>query len=348
MRAIQCPRCGYVLRGTVESWGEACPLAGVCNECGLGFEWADLLSAKRRGPSWCAEHGRWWAFPPRAIATAALTFWPVFFWRSLRMHHHPRRGRLVAYLLALVAALYVPFVAGQGIRAWRMWPALSTIPAGPFGGNVLGPAPATAPLPRTDRLRYTAEAMIRPWVDTTIWTNHGALSLFTITRPTGVVVAARASPRTVLLLGFPWAASVHWPSLATIAAFPAIVACLMPLGFVTLPVSLRQARVRRSHLVRIWVYGLPYLLLPPWLVYLTLPRLAHAGHLSALEDRLALLCFVALPAVSFAWWGFAIRGHLKLRHPWGVSGALLAMAVLVPLACGYFWYLSVNWAYVLF
>lgn len=44
-RGIVCPRCSYDLRGTMGDWSRACPLRGVCPECGLQFEWAEMIGA---------------------------------------------------------------------------------------------------------------------------------------------------------------------------------------------------------------------------------------------------------------------------------------------------------------
>ena len=44
-RGIICPKCSYDLRGTMGDWSLACPLRGVCPECGLQFEWAEMIGA---------------------------------------------------------------------------------------------------------------------------------------------------------------------------------------------------------------------------------------------------------------------------------------------------------------
>ena len=45
-----CPRCGYDLRGALETWKRKCPINGVCTECGLKFEWGELLCERRNVP----------------------------------------------------------------------------------------------------------------------------------------------------------------------------------------------------------------------------------------------------------------------------------------------------------
>lgn len=337
-RAIQCPRCGYALEGAIQSWHETCPLPGRCSECGLDFDWADLLSTKRLGPRWCVEYGRLWSVPVRALATAAGTCWPPAFWRSLRMHHRPRWRRLVGYILLLAATLYVPLAAGQGWRAWRAWPTLQINPR-------MGRTPA--PAPRGERLLFVAEAVARPWAESYLWIPRIGQGGLMIPGTSGAKRFRVTSPRALLEMRFPLIMIVQGSSMPTTFAFPAIVAALMPVGFVTLPISRRRARVRWSHLVRICLYGLAIPYVAALALAVTLPLLTRLPHVYALEDWFALLCFVALPIAIFAWWGCAMRWHLKLSHPWGVAGALLAMSVLAALVCGYFWFVSINWGYVL-
>lgn len=49
----KCPRCGYDLRGTIATWMQQCPLEGQCTECGLRFEWRELMSVRFLMPRWC-------------------------------------------------------------------------------------------------------------------------------------------------------------------------------------------------------------------------------------------------------------------------------------------------------
>lgn len=53
-RAIECPRCGYDLRGAVQSWRDVCPLEGRCTECGLEFRWGWVL--REQVHEWLFEH----------------------------------------------------------------------------------------------------------------------------------------------------------------------------------------------------------------------------------------------------------------------------------------------------
>lgn len=107
-----CPRCGYDQSGAAARWQSACDLAGTCPECGLRFEWADLLCERRaRVPGFVEHpgHGRAWlgaAFLWRALRTWAWTVWPPRFFARVRMHHRVSLARMLLWLPALCAAMY--------------------------------------------------------------------------------------------------------------------------------------------------------------------------------------------------------------------------------------------------
>ncbi|MHC4613719.1 MAG: hypothetical protein ACYTAU_09105, partial [Planctomycetota bacterium] len=118
----RCPRCGYDLRGAVATWDATCPMTGTCTECGLSFEWAELLSAAFAMPRWCVEAPqRLRGLPAQAVATFARSWLPWRFWAELRMSHPSRWGRLVAYLGLFAAVLYVAFALAHGAAVWQEW-----------------------------------------------------------------------------------------------------------------------------------------------------------------------------------------------------------------------------------
>ncbi|MEL7473322.1 MAG: hypothetical protein AAGK04_08395 [Planctomycetota bacterium] len=101
----ECPRCGYDLSGEIESWREACPLDGVCSECGLAMRWAELLNDRFRRPPWLferAERALWLAF----LRTALRVLLPARFWGSIRMEHPIAWRRLVVFVVLALPALY--------------------------------------------------------------------------------------------------------------------------------------------------------------------------------------------------------------------------------------------------
>jgi hypothetical protein len=109
--APQCPRCGYDQQGTLASWhadpaadNAACPLTGMCSECGLAFEWPDLLIPERTICPGLFDHA------PGLNSAAKTMLWilvPWMFWSRVRMHHQFHLRRAVAFPLLVIAAGFV-------------------------------------------------------------------------------------------------------------------------------------------------------------------------------------------------------------------------------------------------
>ena len=71
-----CPRCGYELRGIVDSWTESCPLLGVCSECGLEFKWSEVFCPDKYEPVWCVEFRTAGWLPRSALKTLMMSLRP--------------------------------------------------------------------------------------------------------------------------------------------------------------------------------------------------------------------------------------------------------------------------------
>jgi hypothetical protein len=116
-QVARCPRCGYDLSGVVATWTEACPLSGVCSECGLEVAWRDVLGEQRL-PGWSFEHAPW-----PAIGALAKTLWlawrPRRFWRILRMDHPIRAGRLLVLGALLLVGSHAIVSINTFDRAWQ-------------------------------------------------------------------------------------------------------------------------------------------------------------------------------------------------------------------------------------
>ncbi|MFO0835420.1 MAG: hypothetical protein U0638_10635 [Phycisphaerales bacterium] len=104
----ECPRCGYDLSGAVAAWNHAesasCPMRGTCSECGLEFEWGDVLNPVLLPPPWSYEHARS-RLSFKSFRTILVSLWPPKFWRDLRMSHP-----IHAHRLAILVAIGVPLV----------------------------------------------------------------------------------------------------------------------------------------------------------------------------------------------------------------------------------------------
>ncbi len=124
-----CPRCGYDLRGAIATWQEACPIDGICTECGLRFAWREILSTRFTMPKWCIEAKRGAMAVPRQVAgTAARTWWPWAFWSGLHMTHLTRWRRLALYYGLLLVILYLMFAGSHAFLAWSFWHRVASDP----------------------------------------------------------------------------------------------------------------------------------------------------------------------------------------------------------------------------
>ena len=103
---------------------------------------------------------------------------------------------------------------------------------------------------------------------------------------------------------------------------------LAPIGYLTIPVSLRRAKVRFAHLARISVYGFPFVALPCALAFFaTLGLLDPFLKMPPLTESISRWATVASVIMCLLWWMTASLFYLKLRHGIAVG----ATAVILPL-----------------
>jgi len=118
IQAPACPRCGYDQSGIVATWNDRCPLKGVCSECGLPFDWHDLLDPDATTPSWSFEHAR--SRPFRKLqATWVRSLRPWTFWRSMRLEHPIIPRRIFVWMFACLAALHALAAAKGLAEEWE-------------------------------------------------------------------------------------------------------------------------------------------------------------------------------------------------------------------------------------
>lgn len=116
-RPPHCPRCGYDQSGAMARWESSCDVAGTCPECGLHFDWADLLREDRaRLPGFIEHpgHGGAWlgaVFLGRALRTWLWTLFPPRFFARVKMHHRFNLARMLLWLPALCAAMFLAAAA---------------------------------------------------------------------------------------------------------------------------------------------------------------------------------------------------------------------------------------------
>jgi hypothetical protein len=319
---VRCPRCGYDQRGVVATWTASCALQGRCAECGLAWEWADLLNDKRHKPRWCVEYAhRWWLVPIRTITTLVTSLLPWAFWRSLQMWHAPRLGRIMCYLLMFAIPMYGAVVYEVAMHARFQWSIYNS------GLSMPGAFPATA---RVNETTAVLHAALLPFSQTPSGT-----TVFT----GGWTQAYPHTPRMILAERFPnsWGYLGRSVVLKTLA-FPVLLAGLVPVAFALLPVSRRSARVQWRHLGRVAIYSFAFVLLAiPWFVH-RMPSTWFTGlrEADAFWGELATFSFIIVPVTLVIWWSAAISRHLHMRHAWPTAFLLTVLVYLVLMAAGYF------------
>lgn len=117
-----CPKCGYDQSGQAAMWTHACPLRGVCAECGLGFRWADVIDPSRTGLPWYVEHAsRWAEMVRRTPASLMGLLIPSVFWRRVSLERVVRPRRLWFWLLMLWVLQWliaIPCLVGAHYVYW--------------------------------------------------------------------------------------------------------------------------------------------------------------------------------------------------------------------------------------
>lgn len=117
--SVICPKCGYDQSGIVESWTDRCPLSGRCAECGLEFDWADVMDPKRVCLPWYTEH----ATGPmqmlrRTPGTIIRLMYPPVFWSRVGVMMELRLRRLVLWSLAVAFAVHLCASVFVGLGNW--------------------------------------------------------------------------------------------------------------------------------------------------------------------------------------------------------------------------------------
>lgn len=101
-----CPRCGYDFDGIITTWTDACPMHGTCSECGLEFDWCDVLGPLHRIPTWFLEHPyrrAWRTFMPTYVRSLR----PAPFWRAVRITFPIMRWRLAQFAAEILITFHL-------------------------------------------------------------------------------------------------------------------------------------------------------------------------------------------------------------------------------------------------
>jgi len=280
---VECPRCGYDLRGEVSRWTDRCPLWGRCNECGLELSWQRVFALAFH--PWLFEYH--WRDRPlrRMLMMLSRTTMPRRFWTDVRLDD-PVHLRPVGTIIAMLVAL---FLIGYTLMA----------------GAVM-------------------HSQLRGFVSAYDLAYFGMIA------------------RDVR--------DYWWSELIDALAMPLVVLLLMPATFCLIPVTLRQARVRMRHVMRIWLYGwgLPCIVAFTWVM---IQMLLHLTQLEEYGDWINpwlwpiyrwdiglylghyLIVGMGLGVIAAAWmtlwWSIACRRYLKLPRAPLIAILMAAITVLI-------------------
>lgn len=285
-----CPRCGYDLSGEVGRWSAECPLSGRCSECGLALAWADILSDRLRPPPWSFEHapGFWWGRLPLAWRRSLRA---RLYWRELRLEHAVNVRRLLLTAALLLSLVYAVF----GVSTALMLAFEDIYFMQRF--QTLGSLPPSTTAPADTVLVVHA------------WETYRRFLFM----PLVSIDFARGDVYRGPLVG-------AW--VVTLAAGVAS----MPLGFLLLPETFRRVRVRRVHLLRLFVHTLA---VPALLAAVATAAIAWAGGYDALRWGWP----IAVSGLAYVWlaWFHGASAYLRLPRAVAIWAGLTTISVLCAL-----------------
>ena len=371
-----CPRCGYELRGIVDSWTESCPLLGVCSECGLEFKWSEVFCPDKYEPVWCVEFRTAGWLPRSALKTLMMSFRPWRFWRELKMSHEIHWRRICSYLALLALPWMLLYVIEQGAVAARVWYYVNQQVAIYVNQQVAISAQQTASNLAQYR-QYVADAE-----------SSGNYSEYELQRLRDSFQQALATSRQVPAVNqslsqaifeavfnplgnfssgfitygrgsqpYPGPSELHSyfalsfspntgvTSISTIDLEMLIGPLILilpqfigiPLGFLLLPVSRRRAKVQWHHIGRVTIHSLA---LPIVIVYpasIMVAAVTFVPSLMRYDLEVCVLINITLWMTLLVWWIFAIRNFLKIPHAWFVTPVLAFLFILVFALFGTLW-----------
>lgn len=313
----RCPRCGYDQRGVVAAWNDSCPLHGTCSECGLIFNWAEVLVPQKFEPLWCVEFSKpsrvLWA----AIRTLIRSFWPWKFWRDLQMSYAIRWRRLALYMLLLLGTSLWLYVLAQTAIAVYVRHDIERTISQRFTSYTINhsyfdaivEAVATPLAGRSSGWIQHPQGSF-PYIAPIELQEHLQRSLWGPGRRTNI--DARMVFATIMLL---------------------VVGMLMLLAFpvtlILLPVSRKRAKVRWAHIIRVTTYSI---FIPPLTVIACLV-VAFACIAAGTRSLSAMIAFGAvIPIFNLLWWWAALKNYLKIPHSFAVAILLsILLWLLTPM-----------------
>jgi len=318
---IRCPRCGYDQRGTVATWRELCPLDGICNECGLPWHWAELLSDRIRRPTWCVEFPlSLWQIVTRSVRTILMMARPNRFWAELTMMTPFRPLHMSLFWILAIAPfyLYFPITAAREAARGANSMSLSFSAAAPSIAYAAIFPFSTNPPAWYVKASYRVQkrSLTYPFVSLQAPVPADCVSSLNGVWPSFYDFQVALVVRRLRPLGF-----------SDYALVALVTGLLIPAGFIVLPRSRTRSSVRWNHLARVAAYSIVPLFLIVDGEYL---RRACWPLNWTWDVQLAyvVLLVIGMPIFYIVWWRSAIRYYLRMPHAWLISISLTIMAWL--------------------
>jgi hypothetical protein len=296
---VLCPLCEYNLRGLVEP---------RCPECGHRFDWAQLLDDVRHTHPWLFEQQRRGLFKSY-LSTFFTSQFPRRFWRSVHASHTVRLRGLLRYwlisVIAVVPALLAVIGVNLGAQYFQVYQTRQ---------ELIAHMKAHPQDPRT--LYYLARAASP---------EDAARQFFRY--PT----AAQA------LNALRYGGGIGWNGITNLV-FPLVVAWVLWPWFTLAALqvfrrTMRQARIRSSHVLRCAIYSgdAGLLVMIPVFAVLGPLHLGFSGSYNTLNFFLSLpLLLTFLVALIVLTYRLCLAYRLYLRFPHALA-TCIASQVMVAL-----------------
>jgi hypothetical protein len=284
----------------------ACPLEGLCSECGLKFAWVDVLRPDRHLPGWSFEHAASRALMrlPGTWLRAALAPW---LWWRLRMGHAVVVWRVVAFAVVCLLGFHV---ACTVLAAWAALANQTMVARLP--GAALDPVAGLGTLlldPYQPWPVGTRKSLVSYWA---WWAVIGTLCIPTMFLVLGGTFARLRIRRAHLARAAAYSLAML-PCIALVFVAPSAV----PRGWGTLGMlfSLRErTAVTRLYRASSWMDGV----------------------LNAVDSRPWMAVGAVMVWTGVFWYAYS-RLYLKLPRPGSTTSMLLVAAWLLALVVAGLW-----------
>lgn len=332
-----CPRCGYDQSGEIARWDDRTlppTPRGTCVECGLEFEWIDVLDPDRRTLSGFFEHSRGFIhFFASAWQTWSWTVLPWRFWSRVQMHHEVRVKRAMVWVLVLWISVLSPVHAAEfAARAFQRRYVATTLNS--VGTNASSSGSQSRPS------------------NTSLWSHLKPLELVDLCWPLMQFNDAAAS-QGVRQGRWNWNTWAVYPPIVVRMPLGIIDVIVMSVGFplmlAVLPHTRARAKIRPAHVLRATGFGMAWL--GAGIVLLTADALdnliaeiigrSRFVTSAPLSERFAADWLVYILVWVATWWYFALARGFKIDSPRLVWFASAIPTILLVAIVDLYW----NWLF---